>query len=188
VCKKNTGNLYWFGSKNALRPVREESYVLSCTKVLLVGVTSGRERGRGSQVSRCEWSACACDPFESLARSRRVACLCVVSCLCEGFTTCFSVFSRMVLACSFYSLKEVQGYKMWCVGDPCWGSSPRASGGLIRWRRGLYCRGMASVLLVLLLHGRACVPLLREWFLSFGIVAPRHTWSYSRRGVLVLVV
>jgi hypothetical protein len=30
---------------------------------------------------------------------------------------------------------------------------------------------MASVLLVLLLHGEAGVPLLREWFLSFGIVA-----------------
>jgi hypothetical protein len=32
---------------------------------------------------------------------------------------------------------------------------------------------MASVLLVLLLHGEAGVPLLREWFLSFGIVAVR---------------
>jgi hypothetical protein len=30
---------------------------------------------------------------------------------------------------------------------------------------------MASVLLVLLLHGEAGVPLLKEWFLSFGIVA-----------------
>jgi hypothetical protein len=30
---------------------------------------------------------------------------------------------------------------------------------------------MASVLLLLLLHGEAGVPLLREWFLSFGIVA-----------------
>jgi hypothetical protein len=39
--------------------------------------------------------------------------------------------------------------------------------GLIRWRRGLHCRGMASVLLALLL----CVPLLKEWFLSFVIVA-----------------
>jgi hypothetical protein len=30
---------------------------------------------------------------------------------------------------------------------------------------------MASVLLALLLHGKAGMPLLREWFLSFGIVA-----------------
>jgi hypothetical protein len=30
---------------------------------------------------------------------------------------------------------------------------------------------MASVLLVLLLHGEAGMPLLREWFMSFGIVA-----------------
>jgi hypothetical protein len=41
------------------------------------------------------------------------------------------------------------------------------------WQRALYCRGMASVLLALLLHGEACVPLLGAWFLSFGIVATR---------------
>jgi hypothetical protein len=63
--------------------------------------------------------------------------------------------------------------RCWCVGDLYRGSSPEASGGLIRWRHGLYCRGMASVLLVLLIHGEAGVPLLREWFLCFGIVAVR---------------
>jgi hypothetical protein len=77
VCK-NTDNLYWFGPKNALRLVGKESPVLSCTEVLVVGVTSSRERGRGSQVSRCEWSSCSWDSSGSLARSRRVACLCVV--------------------------------------------------------------------------------------------------------------
>jgi hypothetical protein len=41
VCKKNISDLYWFGLKNALRPVEEEGLVLSCTKVLVVGVTSG---------------------------------------------------------------------------------------------------------------------------------------------------
>jgi hypothetical protein len=60
VCKKNIGDSYWLGPKNALRPVREESSVLSCTEVLVVGVTSECERGRGSQVSRCEWSARVC--------------------------------------------------------------------------------------------------------------------------------
>jgi hypothetical protein len=44
VCKKNTGDLYWFGPRNALRPVGEESSILSCTEVLVVGVTSGHER------------------------------------------------------------------------------------------------------------------------------------------------
>jgi hypothetical protein len=48
VCKKNIGDLYWFGPKNALRLVREESSVLSCTEVLVVGVTRECERGRGS--------------------------------------------------------------------------------------------------------------------------------------------
>jgi hypothetical protein len=45
VCKKNTRGLYWFGSKNALRLVRRERLVLSCTEVLVAGVTRERERG-----------------------------------------------------------------------------------------------------------------------------------------------
>jgi hypothetical protein len=77
---------------------------------------------------------------------------------------------RTVPACSFYSLKEVQGYKMLVCGR----SLPRKQPwGLIWWRHGLYCRGMASVLRALRLHGEAGVPLRREWFLSFGIVAVR---------------
>jgi hypothetical protein len=79
----------------------------------------------------------------------------------------------MVPTCSFYSLKEVQGYKMLVCGRSLLGKQPWGLEGLIRWRRGLYYRGMASVLLALLLHCEACVPLLREWFLSFGIVATR---------------
>jgi hypothetical protein len=60
VCKKNTDDLYWFGPRNALRPVGEASSVLSCTEVLVAGITSGCERGRGSQVSRCEWRKWVC--------------------------------------------------------------------------------------------------------------------------------
>jgi hypothetical protein len=41
VCKKNTNDLYWFGPKNALHLVGEVSSILSCTEVLVVGVTSG---------------------------------------------------------------------------------------------------------------------------------------------------
>jgi hypothetical protein len=59
VCK-NTDNLYWFGPRSALRPVGEVSSVLSCTEVPIVGVTSGCERGRGSQVLRCEWRVWVC--------------------------------------------------------------------------------------------------------------------------------
>jgi hypothetical protein len=55
------------------------------------------------------------------------------------------------------------------VGEGAW----RPREGLIRWRRGPHCGGMASVLLALLLHIQACAPLLREWFLSFGVVAMR---------------
>jgi hypothetical protein len=97
-----------------------------------------------------------------------------------------------VPACSFYSRKEVQSYKMLARGVIVVGEGARRPReGLIRWRRGLHCRGVALVLLALLLHAQACAPLLREWSLSFGVVAtPCHTWSCGWRGygVLVLVV
>jgi hypothetical protein len=54
-------------------------------------------------------------------------------------------------------------YGVTLSGEGAW----RPQKGLIRWWRGLYCRGMALILLALLLR----VPLLKEWFLSFGIVA-----------------
>jgi hypothetical protein len=105
VCKKNTGDLYWSRPKNALRPVREESSALSCTKVLVVGVTSECERGRGSQVSRCEWSARMCvallEPLQGPG---------------ESSDRVMPSFFRTVPACSFYSLKEVQGYMMSVCG------------------------------------------------------------------------
>jgi hypothetical protein len=59
VCKKNTSDLYLFGPKNALRPVGEESLILSCTEVLVVGLQAG-ERRRSSRVSRREWRVCMC--------------------------------------------------------------------------------------------------------------------------------
>jgi hypothetical protein len=64
VCKKNTGDLYWFGLKNALRLVGDERSVLSCTEVLVVGVTSESKRGRGSQVSGREWSVALLEPSQ----------------------------------------------------------------------------------------------------------------------------
>jgi hypothetical protein len=79
-----------------------------------------------------------------------------------------------VPACSFYSLKEVQGYKILVRGVTLVGEgAQRPREGLIRLRHGLHCRGMALVLLALLLHVQACASLLREWFLSFGVVATR---------------
>jgi hypothetical protein len=76
---------------------------------------------------------------------------CIVLCLWEAFS--FFSHRRTVPTCSFYSLKEVQGYKMLVCGVILAGEAalgPRW--GLIRWQRGLYYGGMASVLLALLLH------------------------------------
>jgi hypothetical protein len=83
----------------------------------------------------------------------------------------------MIPACSFYSLKEVQGYMMLAYGvtlpvEGPGGLGRALSGGAFHLARsGLYCGGMASVLLVLLLCVLVRVLLLMEWSLSFGIVA-----------------
>jgi hypothetical protein len=59
-----------------------------------------------------------------------------------------SFFSRAVPTCSFYSLKEVQGYKMLVRGAILIGElAPGPQEGLIWWGRDLHCRGMVLVLL-----------------------------------------
>jgi hypothetical protein len=142
VCKKNTGNLYWFGPRNTLRPVRKESSVLSCTEVLVVGVTSECERGRGSQVLTCEWNAYVTLPEPS--QGPEESCAYVLS--REAFL--LSVFDsppRTVHACLFYSLKEMQGYEMLVcrrslLEKQPWGLGGSLSGGdmsctVEAWRR-----------------------------------------------------
>jgi hypothetical protein len=82
--------------------------------------------------------------------------------------------SGTVPACSFYSLKEVQGYKILVRGVTLAGEgAQKPREGLIRWRHGLHCGGIALVLLAFLLHVQACAPLLRKWFMSFSVVATR---------------
>jgi hypothetical protein len=82
------------------------------------------------------------------------------------------LFSRTVPACFLYSLKEVQSYKILVRGVTLAGEgAQRPREGLIWWRRGLHCEDMALVLMALLLHVQACAPLLKEWFMSFGVVA-----------------
>jgi hypothetical protein len=130
-----------------------------------------------------------CDSAGYLARSRRVAYSYLALCCYGGSVElCSTEFSslEMIHACSFYSLKEVQGYMMLAYGVTLPVEEPGGlRKGLIWWQRGLYCGGMASVLLVLLLRVLVRVPLLKVWSLSFGIVATCfcHTWSCSRRGV-----
>jgi hypothetical protein len=127
VCKKNIGDLYWFGPRNALHPAREESSVLSCTKVLVVGVTSECERGRGSQVSRCEWNACVTlpEPSQGLGESST----CVLS--CDAFSFFLSSISGLErsLHAPFIVSRRCKVTRCWYAGDPCWRSSPGASGG-----------------------------------------------------------
>jgi hypothetical protein len=95
---------------------------------------------------------------------------CIVLCLCEAF----SFFSRVLersLHAPFIVSRRRRVTKILERGAILAGeAAPRPQGGLIRWRRGLYYGDMVSVLLALLLHVQACVPLLREWFLYFGIV------------------
>jgi hypothetical protein len=70
---------------------------------------------------------------------------------------------RTVPACSFYSLKEVQNYKVLVRGAILVGErAPRPQEGLIWWGRDSHCRSMTVVLLAPWLHGQACAPLLEE--------------------------
>jgi hypothetical protein len=170
-------------SEKCLRPVGEASPVLSCTEVLIVGVTSGCERGRNSQVSRCEWRVWVCVtllvPSQGPGELYIRVLLCVVM-----VVVLFFLSPGMIPACSFYSLKEVQGYKILARGVTLAGEgAQRPREGLIRWRRGLHCGGMTSVLLALLLRVQARAPLLREWFLSFGVVATRSVIPGPAAGV-----
>jgi hypothetical protein len=55
---------------------------------------------------------------------------CIVLCLCEG-SSFFFLASRMVPACSFYSLKEVQGYKMFVRGRSLLEKQPQGLGGAL---------------------------------------------------------
>jgi hypothetical protein len=194
VCKKNTFDLYWFGLRSALRPVGEGNFVLSCTEVLVPGVISGRERGRSSQVSRSEWRKWVCatllvtsqGPGES---SAHVLCLCCYG----GSFSSFFVFGwvvlgllRMIPACSLYSLKKVQGYMMLVCGVTLSRGLGRAlSGGDVvctvkAWRRYFwyccYVSGMGTTIEGVVPVFRCCSD------------APCHSWSYSQRGVFVLVV
>jgi hypothetical protein len=72
VCKKDTSGLYWFGPKSALRLVRKERLLLSCTEVLVAGVTSGRDRVVFPDLKMRV--KCVCNSAKVLARSRRVVC------------------------------------------------------------------------------------------------------------------
>jgi hypothetical protein len=97
-----------------------------------------------------------------------------------------------VPACSFYSLKEVQGYKTLVRGVILVGEiAPGPREGLIWWGRDLHCRGMALVLLAPWLYGQACAPLLEEWSLSLGAVATcfdgRSLVAMKRRIMFIIV-
>jgi hypothetical protein len=84
---------------------------------------------------------CVCDSAGALARSKRVVCSCIA-------------LLGTVPACSFYSLKEVQGYKMLVRGVILVGErAPGPQEGLIWWGHDLHYRVMALVLLAPWLHG-----------------------------------
>jgi hypothetical protein len=97
-------------------------------------------------------------------------CVAAVVLLLLFVSVCFLV-PRTVPACSFYSLKEVQCYKMLVCGAILERERAEASGGPYPmaswpalWRHGVGTSGTAATC-------QAWAPLLREWSLSFGIIA-----------------
>jgi hypothetical protein len=149
MCKKNTGNLYWFRPRNALRPVREESSVLSCTEVLVVGVTSECERGRGSQVSRCEWSTCVTLPESSQGPGE--SCARVLSYACVRLSLSFSRLLERSLHAPFIVSRRYRVTRCWYVGRSLLEKQPRGLGGpypvatrSVLWRHGVGTSGTAA--------------------------------------------
>jgi hypothetical protein len=192
VCKKNTGDLYWFGLRNALRIVREESSVLCCTKVLVVGVTSECERGRGSQVLRCEWRASVTLPEPSQGPGE--LCARVLSCACVRLSISFLVRLgcplEWPLHAPFIVSRRCRVTRCWYAGDPCWRSSPGASRGpypvvtcLALWRHDVGTFGTAATWPGMRATAEGVVSVFR-----YCSDVPHHTWSCSRHGVFVLVV
>jgi hypothetical protein len=98
-----------------------------------------RVREGGAPKSQGMSRECVCDSASALARSRRVICSCVVSpCVVVVVVFCCRCLLwssvGMVHACFFYSLKEVQGYKMLVRGVTLAGEgAQRPQEGLIRW-------------------------------------------------------
>jgi hypothetical protein len=75
--------------------------MLSCTGVLVVGVTSvARERGREREIERVSVCVCLC-----LSRLPRLP-------LCQRL--CVNVFLRKALDIPFYRYKEMPSYTMGC--------------------------------------------------------------------------
>jgi hypothetical protein len=67
VCKKNTSDLYWFGPKNALRPVGRRVLYCLCTEVLVVGgYKLVREREELSSLKMCKCGTFARDESNCL--------------------------------------------------------------------------------------------------------------------------
>jgi hypothetical protein len=80
-------------------------------------------REGGAPKSQGVSGECVCDSARALAISRRVFCSCV-----------YLMSSRTVPPCSFYSLKEVQGYEILVRGVNLVGKgAQRPKEGLIRW-------------------------------------------------------
>jgi hypothetical protein len=102
------------------------SSVLSCAEVIIVGVTSGCERGRGSQVSRCEWRKWVCatllvtsqGPGEFLAR---VLCCVAVVVL---FSSSFRLLEQSLHA-PFIVLRRCRVTKYWSAVCPLLEEEPR---------------------------------------------------------------
>jgi hypothetical protein len=107
-----------------------------------------------------------------------------------GFFFLFHPCPRTVPACSFYSLKEVQGYKMLVRGRSLLEKPPRGLEGpypaatwSALWRHGIGTSGTAATWLGMRATAEGVVSVFQ-----YCSDVLRHTWSCSRRGVFVLVV
>jgi hypothetical protein len=122
---------------------------------------------------------CVCDSTGALARSRKVVCH-------PRFVFLWWLFFFSVIGPLEQSLHAPFIVSRRCRVTKCW---PRE--GLIRWRHYLYRRGMALVLLALLLPAQACAPLLREWYLCLNTAAmcyDIHSPTATKCRIMITIV
>jgi hypothetical protein len=133
---------------------------------------------------------CVCVTLLEPSQGSGESCAHVLFCACVRVPLFFRPCPRTVPACSFYSLKEVQGYKMLVHGRSLLEKQPQGLGGpypvatlYALWRHGVGTSGTPATWLGM----RAIVEGVVSVFRYCSDV-PRHSWSCSWRGLFVLVV
>jgi hypothetical protein len=94
------------------------------------GYNPVRERGRSSQVSRCEWNVCVRDSARDLMRSKRVTCSwgCLVLFRCSWFLSSFFLSLERSMHAPFIASRRCRVTRCWYGVQSLLEKEPRGHG------------------------------------------------------------